>query len=162
METYSRIGLLRSYGNLRSYWTATKLWKLTVVLDYYEAMETYSRIGLLRSYGTFNRIGILGISVVACDRPILSAWEWTYFLMKGFCPKITLETSEKDFKTTLENEWKRFQNYTRKRVGKIPRLKGRKVSWSDELRKSSRNSWTCKQVYHTFRVWFLEFSGCSF
>ncbi len=37
METYSRIGLLRSYR------------KLTVVLDYYEAMETYSRIGLLRS-----------------------------------------------------------------------------------------------------------------
>jgi hypothetical protein len=26
-------------------------WKLTVVLDYYEAMETYSRIELLRSYG---------------------------------------------------------------------------------------------------------------
>ncbi len=36
--------------NLQSYWTTTKLWKLTVVLDYYEAMETYSRIGLLRSY----------------------------------------------------------------------------------------------------------------
>ncbi len=33
-ETYSRIGLLRSYGNLQSYWTTTKLWKLTVVLDY--------------------------------------------------------------------------------------------------------------------------------
>ena len=51
-ETYSRIGLLRSYGNLQSYMTTTELWKLTVVLDYYEAMETYSRIGLLRSYGT--------------------------------------------------------------------------------------------------------------
>jgi hypothetical protein len=38
-------------GNLQSYWTTTKLWKLTVVLDYYEAMETCSRIGLLRSYG---------------------------------------------------------------------------------------------------------------
>jgi hypothetical protein len=35
----------------QSYWTTTKLWKLTVVLDYYEDMETYSRIGLLRSYG---------------------------------------------------------------------------------------------------------------
>ena len=46
METYSRIGLLQSYGNLQSYWTTTKLWKLTVVLDYYETMETYSRIGL--------------------------------------------------------------------------------------------------------------------
>ncbi len=34
METYSRIGLLRSYGNLQSYSTKTKLWKLTVVLDY--------------------------------------------------------------------------------------------------------------------------------
>ncbi len=51
MGTYSRIGLLRSYGNLQSYWTATKVWKLTVVLEYCEAMETYSRIGLLRSYG---------------------------------------------------------------------------------------------------------------
>jgi hypothetical protein len=51
MQTYSRIGLLRSYGNLKWYWTTTKLWKLTVVSDYYEAMETYSRIGLLRSYG---------------------------------------------------------------------------------------------------------------
>ncbi len=44
MGTYSRIGLLRSNGNLQSYWTTAKLWKLTVVLDYYEAMETYSRI----------------------------------------------------------------------------------------------------------------------
>jgi hypothetical protein len=57
METYSRIGLLRSYGNLQSYWTTTKLWYwtttklwiLTVVLDYYEAKETYSRIALLGS-----------------------------------------------------------------------------------------------------------------
>ncbi len=46
-ETYSRIGLLRGYGNLQSYWTTTRLWKLTVVLDYCEAMGTYSRIGLL-------------------------------------------------------------------------------------------------------------------
>jgi hypothetical protein len=38
-------------GNLQSYWTTTKLWKLTVVLDHYEAKETYSRIGPLRSYG---------------------------------------------------------------------------------------------------------------
>jgi hypothetical protein len=49
-ETYSRIGLRRSYGNLQSYWTTTKLWKLRVVLDYYEAMETYSRIGLLSAH----------------------------------------------------------------------------------------------------------------
>jgi hypothetical protein len=51
VETYSRIGLIRSYGNLQSYWITTELWKLTVVLDYYGAIETYSRIGLLRSYG---------------------------------------------------------------------------------------------------------------
>ncbi len=51
VETYSSIGLLRTYGNLQTYWTTTKLWKLTVVLDYYESMETYSRIGLLRTYG---------------------------------------------------------------------------------------------------------------
>ena len=38
-------------GNLQSYWTTVKLKKLTVVLNYYEAMETYSGIGLLRSYG---------------------------------------------------------------------------------------------------------------
>jgi hypothetical protein len=47
METYSRIGLLRSYGNLQSYWTTTNLGKLTVVLDYYEPKETCSRIELL-------------------------------------------------------------------------------------------------------------------
>jgi hypothetical protein len=38
-------------GNLQSYWTTTKLWKLTVVLYYHEAMENYSRIGLLHNYG---------------------------------------------------------------------------------------------------------------
>ena len=39
-------------GNLQSYLTTTKLWKLTVVLDYYEAMETYSRIWMetMRDY----------------------------------------------------------------------------------------------------------------
>ncbi len=31
--TCSRIGLLRRYGNLQSYWTTTQLRKLTVVLD---------------------------------------------------------------------------------------------------------------------------------
>ncbi len=31
METYSRIGLLRSYRNLQSYWTTTELLKRTVV-----------------------------------------------------------------------------------------------------------------------------------
>jgi hypothetical protein len=50
-ETYSRIGLPRSQGNLQSYWTTTKSKKLTVVLDYQEVKETYSRIGLLRSPG---------------------------------------------------------------------------------------------------------------
>ena len=50
-ETYSRIGLLRSYGNLQSYWTTTKLWKPKVVLDYHEAMKTYGRIGLPRTDG---------------------------------------------------------------------------------------------------------------
>ncbi len=51
METYSRIELLRSHGNLQSYWTTAKSRKPTVVLDYCEVMETYSRIGLLRSHG---------------------------------------------------------------------------------------------------------------
>ena len=32
---------------LQSYWTTTKLRKLAVVLDYYEAMETFGRIELL-------------------------------------------------------------------------------------------------------------------
>jgi hypothetical protein len=40
METYSRIGLLRSYGNLQSYWTTTKLWKLTVVFRSFEDVES--------------------------------------------------------------------------------------------------------------------------
>ncbi len=55
--------ITQSVRNLQSYWTSTKLrkltvvlnyyeaMKLTVVLDYYEAMETYSRIGLVRSQG---------------------------------------------------------------------------------------------------------------
>ncbi len=42
---------MRTNVSLQSYCTTTKLWKLKVVLDYYEAMETYSRIGLLGSYG---------------------------------------------------------------------------------------------------------------
>ncbi len=46
METYSRIGLLRSLGNLQSYWTTSKLF--TVVLDYREAMDSYSRIEILQ------------------------------------------------------------------------------------------------------------------
>ncbi len=50
VETYSRVGLLRSYGNLQSYWTTTKLREFTVVLDYYEAKGTYSRIGLIPMY----------------------------------------------------------------------------------------------------------------
>ncbi len=67
MESYSRIELLRSYENLQSYCTTTKLWKLTLVLHYYEAMEkltlvlhyyeameSYSRIELLRSYGSLH------------------------------------------------------------------------------------------------------------
>ena len=33
METCGRFGLLRSYGNLQSYWTTTRPWKLTVVLN---------------------------------------------------------------------------------------------------------------------------------
>jgi hypothetical protein len=35
-----------SLGKLQSYCTTTKLWKLTVVLYYYEALETCSRIDL--------------------------------------------------------------------------------------------------------------------
>ena len=44
VETYSRIVLPRSYGNLQSYWTTTKLCKLSDVLNYYEAKGAYSRI----------------------------------------------------------------------------------------------------------------------
>ncbi len=46
METYSRIGLLKCHRNLQSYWATAMLWKLTVVLDYSDAMETYSRINI--------------------------------------------------------------------------------------------------------------------
>jgi hypothetical protein len=53
MGTYSRIGLLRSYGNLESYWTTTEPLELTVVLNYHEAMGTYSRIGLLEQHVIF-------------------------------------------------------------------------------------------------------------
>jgi hypothetical protein len=57
METYSRIGLLRSYGNLQSYWTTTKLWELTVLLDYYEAIwEITVVLDWGKAMGTFSRI----------------------------------------------------------------------------------------------------------
>ncbi len=49
MDTYSRIALGQSYGNLQSYWTRAKLLKPTVVLDQGKAMETYSRIELEQS-----------------------------------------------------------------------------------------------------------------
>ncbi len=39
METYSRIGLLRGDGNLQSYWTTTRRWKIRVVLGYRNALE---------------------------------------------------------------------------------------------------------------------------
>jgi hypothetical protein len=45
------LDLLTVKGQDASYNMAPQVRKLTVVLDYYEAMETYSRIGLLRSYG---------------------------------------------------------------------------------------------------------------
>ncbi len=64
VETCSRIGLLQGYGNLQSYWTTTKLWKLTVVLDYYKAIETYSRIGLVRSYGNLQSYWTNTLTVV--------------------------------------------------------------------------------------------------
>ncbi len=83
METYSRIGLLRSYGNLQSYCTTTKLWKLSVVLGYYEAMETYSRIGLyklpLLSHAEF----VLPVSYKGCDFVdvhVLNVIDMTVFL----------------------------------------------------------------------------------
>ncbi len=51
-DDFTRLALsFDTAWNLQSYWTTTKLRKLTVVLNYYEAMQTYSRIGLLQSYG---------------------------------------------------------------------------------------------------------------
>ncbi len=50
METYSRIGPLQRHRNLQSYWTTEMSWKLTVALDYRNAIETYSRIGLLKRH----------------------------------------------------------------------------------------------------------------
>ncbi len=64
-ETYSRIGLLRGYGSLQSYWTTTRLWTLTVVLYYYRYevlesnpdIEDVARQGKLCSfYEKFNQI----------------------------------------------------------------------------------------------------------
>jgi hypothetical protein len=54
---FSRIGLLECHGNLQSYWTTVMPWKLTVVLDYWNAMETYSRIGLLECHGNLQSYG---------------------------------------------------------------------------------------------------------
>ena len=57
METYSRIGLLRSYGTLQSYWATTKLWNLTVVLDY-----QYLSWGNVTIIKVFNRYGLVGVT----------------------------------------------------------------------------------------------------
>ena len=99
METYSRIWLLLRYGNLQSYWTTTTLWKLTVVLYYYEAMETYGRIGLLRSYGYLQ-----------------SYWTSTklYGTYSRIMPSNSIGTSRK---MTITNQG--FQKIHSKRVGKI-------------------------------------------
>ncbi len=42
---------MRGFRNVQSYLSAARLWKLTVVFEYYEAKETYSRIWVLRGYG---------------------------------------------------------------------------------------------------------------
>ncbi len=44
VENYSRILVQRGYGNLQSYLSTTRLWKLTAVFKYHEAKETYTRI----------------------------------------------------------------------------------------------------------------------
>ena len=42
-ETYSRIGLLRSYGNLQSYWTTKKLWRLTAINLYKNSGTSFAK-----------------------------------------------------------------------------------------------------------------------
>ncbi len=103
---YSRIGLLRSYGNLQSYWTTTKVWKLTVVLDYYEAKETYSRIGLKRCQGNLQSYSPMAPGsfpfTISVSTSVLS-----FLLFSSF--------------TTINytrNEWGRWKLHS-KRVGKI-------------------------------------------
>jgi hypothetical protein len=92
METYCHIGLLRSYGNLQSYWNTAKLWKLTVVLDYYEAMETYSRVPVSGP-----------LLVNEPDDAFQKNEAPTLFdLCLRKIQKTTLEASGEDWKTTLE------------------------------------------------------------
>ena len=41
IETYSRIGLLGGHGNLQSYWTIRRSWKLTVVFYYISTIQVH-------------------------------------------------------------------------------------------------------------------------
>jgi hypothetical protein len=107
METYSRIGLLRSYGNLQSYWTTAKPWKLTVVLDYYEAMETYSRIGSLRSYGNLQSYWTTVL------RSMLVLWQSTATLTMTVLQSWLTTLMELIWGKYTRKEWRRCENYTR-------------------------------------------------
>jgi hypothetical protein len=51
--------LLYPPWNLQSYWNTTNLKKLTVVLEYYEAIETYSLLDNYEALETYSRIGLL-------------------------------------------------------------------------------------------------------
>ncbi len=138
METYSRIGLLRSYGNLQSYWTTAKLCKLTDVLNYYEAMEIYSRIFVL-----FRRVGsrlafsisfllmnsVVSVVILAlytqwlgpltagllwrARRTVLpdsTGWMRTTLWGRRWNRKNTLETGGEDVKNTLETSGEDVKN----------------------------------------------------
>ncbi len=74
--------------------STTKLRKLTVVFEYYEALETYSRINLIKSYALIdpskeadNKQLPMGLNTTSSTDA-----EWS---------KTTLETSE-ELETTLE------------------------------------------------------------
>ncbi len=114
VETYSRIGLLRSYRNLQSYWTTKKLWELTVVLDYYEAMETYSRIGD-EPCNQHERDPLLAWEMLA---DVLTSVVLRNNSRVNYTPnewkrlEITLETSRKDWKLHSKRVEK-IRNYTR-------------------------------------------------
>ncbi len=127
MEPYSRIGLLRSYSNLQSYWTATKLRKLTLVLDYY-----YSILFKIMTSGTLtSSYENTTVSLPKINgNEVVNLLEYYVKLCRFFKAELHSKRVRKMSNYT-PNEWRRCQTTLEtsgqdeklhpKRVGKITR-----------------------------------------
>ncbi len=158
VETYSRIGLLRSYRNLQSYWTTKKLWKLTVVLDYYEAMETYSRIGD-EPCNQHERDPLLAWEMLA---DVLTSVVLRNNSRVNYTPnewkrlEITLETSRKDWKLHSNRVEKIGSHINRDTRGYFVVLRQNCCFWRSEIFHTGcklHSKWVEKRKKYTRNEW---------